>query len=73
MVKKKTCVFISGKGSNLRNLIFNSRNSNFPINISLVISNKKRAYGLNYAKQYNIPYIIINTKLKNYENKIYQT
>ena len=70
MVKKKTCVFISGKGSNLRNLIFNSRSSNFPINISLVISNRENANGLKYAKKYKIPYIIINTKLKNYENKI---
>ena len=50
MVKKKTCVFISGRGSNLRNLILHSRYSNFPIKISLVISNNKEAYGINYAK-----------------------
>ena len=70
MVKKNTCVFISGKGSNLKNLISHSRNSNFPIKISLVISNNEKAYGLNYAKKYKIPYILIDTKLKNYENKI---
>ena len=70
MVKKKTCVFISGQGSNLKNLIFCSRESNFPIKISLIISNNKRAYGINYAKKYKIPYILINTKCRLYENKI---
>ena len=70
MVKRKTCVFISGKGSNLKNLISRSRDSNFPIEISLVISNNKKAIGIDYAKKYKIPYIFINTKLQNYENKI---
>ena len=57
MVKKKTCIFISGQGSNLKNIIFRSRDKNFPIKISLVISNNKNAKGINYAKKYNIPYI----------------
>ena len=70
MVKKNTCVFISGHGSNLKNLIFFSRDSIFPIKISLVISDNKNAYGLNYAKKFQIPYILINTKSKIYENKI---
>tara|TARA_B100001057_G_scaffold175501_1_gene176166 strand:+ start:2040 stop:2603 length:564 start_codon:yes stop_codon:yes gene_type:complete len=70
MVKKKTCVFISGQGSNLRNLIHYSRDSNFPIKISLVISDNKKAKGIMYAKKFKIPYIFINTKIKNYENKI---
>ena len=70
MVKKNTCVFISGKGTNLKNLISYSRDNNFPIKISLVICNNKNAYGINYAKKYKIPFILINTKFKNYENKI---
>jgi len=70
MVKKRTCVFISGKGSNLKNLIFRSRDSNFPIKVSLVISNKRSAYGLNFAKKYKIPNIYISTKSRFYENKI---
>ena len=70
MVKKKTCVFISGQGSNLKNLICHSRDNNFPIKISLVISNNKKAYGLIHAKKYKIPYVLINTKIKNHENKI---
>ena len=70
MVKKKTCIFISGQGSNLKNLIFRSRDSNFPLKISLVISNNKKAKGLCYAKKYNITFICINTKILNYDNKI---
>ena len=70
MVKKNTCIFISGKGSNLKNLIARSRDNSFPIKISLVVSNNKDAYGLNYAKKFKIPYLFINTKIKNYENKV---
>ena len=70
MVKKKTCIFISGQGSNLKNIIFRSREKNFPIKVSLVISDRKNAFGINYAKKYNIPYIILNTEIENYENKV---
>ena len=55
----------------MKNLISNSRSSNFPVKISLVISNNKNAYGINYAKKNKIPYIFINTKLQSYENKIF--
>ena len=71
MVKKNTCIFISGQGSNLNNLISYSRDNVFPIRISLVISNNKNANGINYAKKYKIPYIFINTSKKNYENEIF--
>ena len=70
MVKKNTCVFISGQGSNLKNLIDHSRDDSFPIRINLVITNNKNAFGINYAKKYKIPYIFINTKENNYDNKI---
>ena len=57
MVNKiKTCVFISGNGSNLAYLIKNSRDYNFPAKIELIISNNKRAKGLMYAKKYGIPF-----------------
>ena len=45
MVKKKVCVFISGSGTNLNALIKSSREYNFPISISYVISNNKNAKG----------------------------
>ena len=70
MVKKRTCVFISGQGPNLKKLIICSRHCNFPIKISLIISNNKEAHGINYAKKFKIPYIFINTKNRLYENKV---
>ena len=39
--KTKTAVFISGKGSNLKNLIKFSKLKSSPIKIDLVISNNK--------------------------------
>ena len=57
MVNKiRSCVFISGNGSNLSSLIKSSRDYNFPIKIQLIISNNPNAKGLRYAKQYSIPY-----------------
>ena len=57
MVNKiKSCVFISGNGSNLKSLIKSSRNYNFPIKIKLIISNNIKAKGLDFAKKYNIPF-----------------
>ena len=70
MVKKRTCIFISGYGSNLRYLINNSRNQNFPIKISLVVSNNKKAQGILHAKKNSIPYLIVNTNKRNFENII---
>ena len=70
MVKINTCVFISGQGSNLKNLIMRSRDANFPISIKLVITNNDNACGIIYAKQNSIPYFILNTKLRNYENRL---
>ena len=55
MVKIKACVFISGSGTNLRSIIKNTRDYNFPINIKLIISDKKNAKGIGYAKKYSIP------------------
>ena len=51
--KIKTAVFISGKGSNLKNLIKFSKTKKSPIIINLVIANKK-AVGLKYADQNKI-------------------
>ncbi|MDB9760350.1 phosphoribosylglycinamide formyltransferase [Pelagibacteraceae bacterium] len=60
MVKKKTCIFISGTGTNLKALVKQSREYNFPINISCVVSSTIKAKGLDYAKLYKIPYYILN-------------
>ena len=62
--KVKTCVFISGRGSNLKSLIKSSKITSFPAKICLVISNKKNAKGIQVAKTFNIPSKIIQTKDK---------
>jgi len=63
MVNKiKTCIFISGKGSNLKSIIKNSRDYNFPIKIELIISNNIKANGLKIAKKYSIPYKYFSSK-----------
>ena len=70
MARINSCVFISGAGTNLKNLIHSSRNYNFPINIKLVISNKKNALGLTFAKKHSIPFRIINTNERMFETKL---
>ena len=65
MVNKiKACVFISGNGSNLKSIIKNSRDYNFPIKIELIISNNIKANGLKIAKKYSIPYKYFSTRNK---------
>ena len=67
--RTKTAVFISGAGTNLKNLIRFSYNNNSPISIDLVISNTKKAKGLIYAKNNNIEEIIINFNNQNKSEK----
>ncbi len=62
--KKKIAVFISGKGSNLKNLINHSYKKKSKFTISLIISNNSKAIGLKYSKQFKIKKKIINYKNK---------
>ena len=63
-VKKiNIAVFLSGTGSNFKNLIKHSLKKNSKFKISLVISNKAKAKGLDYANRYKI-----NKKIINYLN-----
>ncbi len=60
--RKNIAIFISGRGSNLKSLIRNSKQKNSLFKISLVISNNPKAVGLKYAtkskiKNYGIKYI----------------
>ena len=67
MVKKKACIFISGSGTNLRSIIKNSRDYNFPINVSLVISDNKKAKGISFAKKFSIPHLILDCGKNKFE------
>ena len=65
LVKLKTAVFISGNGSNLKNLIRFSNLKNSPILVNLVISNNNKSRGLKIAKKYKI-----KTKSFSFKEKI---
>ncbi len=58
--KINIAVFISGNGSNFKNLIFYSKKKNSKYRINLLISNKANAKGLKYAKKFKIKKKIIN-------------
>ena len=53
-----TAIFISGTGSNLKNLIKFSLLKKSPIKVILVISNNAKAKGLKFAIRYKIPFKI---------------
>ena len=62
-------VFISGRGSNLKELIKYSKKNNTNWKIKLVISNKKKAKGLIYAKKNEIQNYTIEKKKPQFEKK----
>ena len=67
--KVKTAVFISGTGSNLKNLIKFSKIKNSPISIDLIFSNTSKARGLKFSNQFNIKKYVSNFK----DSKIAET
>ena len=70
--KIKTAVFISGKGSNLKNLIKFSKFKISPVSINLIISDNSKSKGLRFAKTHKIEKKIFKFKKKNFlvEKKI---
>ena len=59
--KIKSAVFISGEGSNLKNIIKFSKIKKSPISIDLIVSTNHQAKGLKYADKFKIKkkYLII--------------
>ena len=60
--KIKTAVFISGTGSNLKNLIKFSKIKNSLLSIDLIFSNTPKAKGLRFSNQFNIKKYVSNFK-----------
>jgi phosphoribosylglycinamide formyltransferase-1 len=68
-VQNKLGVLISGRGTNLKALIDGANSGVFDAQISCVISNKKNAPGLNFAKENSIPNFTVEKN--NMENDIH--
>jgi phosphoribosylglycinamide formyltransferase 1 len=69
--KIKSAIFISGDGSNLKNLIKFSKLTKAPISVNLVISNTLKAKGLRYTDQFDIKKKIFNFQnIKSTEKKL---
>ena len=67
--KKNIAVFISGRGSNLKSLIKYSKLKKSRFNVKLVITNKKKAKGLGYARKNKITNFFVNYKNRNKAEK----
>ena len=67
--KIKTAVFISGSGSNLKNLIIFSKLKKSPISIDIIISDNSKAKGLIFGKIYKIKTKVFDFKNKNIAEK----
>ncbi len=64
----KIAVFISGRGSNLNSLIKYFKLKKSEVEIRLVVSNKKEAFGLEIAKDNDIETFVLGTKYENSAN-----
>src|SRR6056297_90377 len=61
-MKKKLVILISGNGSNLQAIIDAVQSGQVEADISLVLSNKANAYGLERARKANIESKILSNK-----------
>ena len=67
--KTRTVIFISGNGSNMKNLIKFSKMKNSPIVVDLVLSSNKKAGGIKYLKKKKIDFKIFDFKQKGRDEK----
>ncbi|NDB67585.1 MAG: phosphoribosylglycinamide formyltransferase [Methylocystaceae bacterium] len=63
MTRRRTAIFISGRGSNMDALIEAARDPHYPADIALVLSNKPDAAGLNKAKAAGIAVAAVDHKI----------
>ncbi len=62
MKRKRVAILISGRGSNMETLIKACAAKDYPAQIVLVISNRPNAAGLTFAKQHDIPAVVVDHK-----------
>ena len=68
-IKKRTAIFISGNGSNMKNLIKFSKIKSSPIKVDLVISSNKKSNAIQYLKKNKINFKVFNFKQKNKDER----
>ena len=64
----KIAILISGRGSNMKNIIEACKNKKLSSSVNLVVSNKSNAYGLKVASKYKIETHILDSKNLGTEN-----
>ena len=70
-LKKNIAVFISGRGSNLKSIVRYSSKKKIIYKVKVIISNKRNAQGLLFAKKQKIKNYYINfTKSKRLGNRV---
>ncbi len=67
IAKKRTAILISGRGSNMMSLVEAMRDSKYPAEPVIVISNRPDAAGLEWAQSEGVPTLALDHKL--YENR----
>jgi phosphoribosylglycinamide formyltransferase 1 len=60
MAKKRVAVLISGRGSNMVSLIEAAKPKDYPAEITLVISNRPDAAGLELARKADVPTLVVD-------------
>ncbi|MBV1701632.1 MAG: phosphoribosylglycinamide formyltransferase [Hyphomicrobiales bacterium] len=62
-MRKRTAIFISGRGSNMEALVRAAQRPDFPAEIALVLSNRPNAAGLKFAKSCGIATAVVDHKI----------
>jgi phosphoribosylglycinamide formyltransferase-1 len=60
MAKKRVAVLISGRGSNMATLIEAAKDTGYPAEIALVVSNRPDAAGLDHARAHGIATVVVD-------------
>lgn len=57
---KRLVILISGRGSNLKSLLDEIARASWPVQVSAVISNRSVAQGLDVARAYGVPTVVVD-------------
>jgi len=57
---KRLVILISGRGSNLKSLLDEIARASWPVQVSAVISNRAVAQGLDVARAYGVPTVVVD-------------